>query len=443
MIKKIAAALVWGAVSLVFGVLLTEGAIRTLDLFSESRAVFQQELDEAEAPESPPEESSRSWQIHPYLGWSVRPGHGTLYIGKRIPIFGDRRSGAWTRAHRQANRFGYFSNVDDYRLVPEDHYVVGIFGGSVASNLVTIGGATLRDRIVDQSSEPDREVAVLNFASGGYKQPQQLSALMQASLLGVRFDVIINLDGYNEVVFGAANAKRRHHPIFPSIKHYGLRLDLARDSIAPLQREKLGAMHRERRLAGETRSRAAAAPALLRQSQLYRVVVGVKMRRHLRRATELESQAQEMTALEGSETPIAELPDPCLGKRDGCWQLIADIWERGSLTMDRLARGMGAQYLHVLQPSQYIEGSKPLSQVELRYAYKDDQVARNLRSGYAHLRQRGQQLRNHGVEFHDLTMVFADYDKTLYRDSCCHLNARGNEILAAAVAELLDGATRP
>jgi hypothetical protein len=60
--------------------------------------------------------------------------------------------------------------------------------------------------------------------------------------------------------------------------------------------------------------------------------------------------------------------------------------------------------------------------------------------GYPLLVRAGNELREQGVDFHDLTMLFANVEEPLYVDQFCHYNARGNELLARAVAEKIVGA---
>lgn len=48
-------------------------------------------------------------------------------------------------------------------------------------------------------------MTVLNLGQGGWKQPQQLLALNYFLSLGQRFDVIVNLDGFNEIALGYHN----------------------------------------------------------------------------------------------------------------------------------------------------------------------------------------------------------------------------------------------
>jgi lysophospholipase L1-like esterase len=42
-----------------------------------------------------------------------------------------------------------------------------------------------------------------------------------------------------------------------------------------------------------------------------------------------------------------------------------------------------------------------------------------------------------GLPFFDMTMVFAQVEEDLYTDDCCHFNARGNHIIAQALAMIL------
>ena len=49
-------------------------------------------------------------------------------------------------------------------------------------------------------------------------------------------------------------------------------------------------------------------------------------------------------------------------------------------------------------------------------------------------------MQDQGINYFDLTGIFLDHPETLYRDNCCHLNARGNELLAAAMVERMEPA---
>ncbi len=95
----------------------------------------------------------------------------------------------------------------------------------------------------------------------------------------------------------------------------------------------------------------------------------------------------------------------------------------------------GARYFHFLQPNQYVAGSKPLSDEERAKAHDEDSPYRPVAErGYPLLRQVGAELRAAGVWFVDLTEVFSGVGETLYIDTCCHFNAKGNALVSQAIA---------
>ena len=42
-----------------------------------------------------------------------------------------------------------------------------------------------------------------------------------------------------------------------------------------------------------------------------------------------------------------------------------------------------------------------------------------------------------GVNFHDLTMIFANKVEPIYIDTCCHFNKTGNEILGTVIGQAI------
>jgi hypothetical protein len=106
--------------------------------------------------------------------------------------------------------------------------------------------------------------------------------------------------------------------------------------------------------------------------------------------------------------------------------------------MAALCRHAGMEYFHFLQPNQYVQGSKTLSDDELASAWAPDRDwSRAAREGYPLARQAGLELVDQGIRFHDLTQVFADHPETIYVDSCCHFNRHGCDLVAAAIAAVV------
>ncbi len=409
-----------------------EFLVRVLDLLAAPRAAVVEM-----APEASPD-ADRPLSLltpHPFLGWVHQPDEPR---GVQRNIFPDGDATDWYRRNNRTNLFGHYSEISDYRHLETPHFVVGIFGGSVASDLSLTAGDVLIDRLEQLQPELQGSIRVVNFAMGGYKQPQQLAALTEAIVVGVPFDVVINLDGVNEVGFGERFARRGIHPLFPHREILTAALELTRGTPSWEEIDLMAAVVRHRRAAARWRSRLDRRPWLAR-SELARAVFGSLALAAERRAVapELALRDRIFAGAQG----VANLPEPCLGEPFACLKLVAEIWQRSSLAMAAIAAKHNIVYLHLLQPNQYVEGSKVLSDEEKAVFYKPHEMwAESIRRGYPELQALVGPLRRRGVEIDDLSTLFLVRQETLYRDSCCHLNLRGNRLLARAVADRIDRA---
>jgi hypothetical protein len=61
-------------------------------------------------------------------------------------------------------------------------------------------------------------------AIGGYKQPQQLMALNYFTALGGEFDVLVNVDGFNEVALPPLENIPQTNPFCPRQWHLRMRM---------------------------------------------------------------------------------------------------------------------------------------------------------------------------------------------------------------------------
>jgi hypothetical protein len=354
--------------------------------------------------------------VHPYLGFVYDPAADSPDLRARhgVPI----------------SRFGFLDLRDPIVAPRPDRVVVGLFGGSFAASLFQDAREVLVRRLQGSPRFAGREVVVVNTALGGYKQPQQLATLAYLLALGGHFDLIVNLDGFNEVVLPVLeNLPKGVFLAYP--RSWYLRAGEIRSG------PELGLIARVEHLRSRRLLAAgvAAAPGLrasLTVHLLWRAVDRGVTR-------ELGRAEQALVGLEASEHrfltsgPFEPFPD-----RRSMLASLAGVWRDSSLQMDRLARGNGARYLHFLQPNQYLEGSKPLTPEERAVAVDESSPYPPLaREGYPYLLTAGQELLTGGVEFHDLTRIFAGVDETLYRDTCCHVNARGSERVADAIADAI------
>ena len=279
-----------------------------------------------------------------------------------------------------------------------------------------------------------RRPAVLGWALGGAKQPQQTLIVTNALLLGGELDLIVNLDGINELSGGAGwKVPTGLFPFFP--QQFGNRGDMTGDEL--LLAGRLRALRGE-----QARRMAAGATSPGRWSALF----------GLANRWRQESNAAEIIRLNHElATPAADYSRPQPERRQQRrlarqWAALpehARFWYRSSLTLARLAEVAGADYYHFLQPNQYVAGSKPLSPEELEIAWSATAPEKPLvEQGYPLLREFSRALPSQGINYFDLTGIFADRPETLYADPCCHPNERGNELLAAEMVRLLAPALR-
>jgi len=442
--------LLLSAVSGLLALAAAEVAVRWFDLMPAERAVFdsangllegaaeEPTADSRQAADSPV--ASSKMVVHPFLGWSRRADGSHVPLSRRG--FPDPAAEQWYQSHNRINTFGIPSAIEDFRQLNEEDFVVGLFGGSVAFNLALEGGDAVIRRLEKLRPELRGRIRLINLAFGGYKQPQQLNLLAQCILLGVPLDVVVNLDGFNELALGVSDASRGDHPLFPYRDYLALAVDFASGSPSEAEIEATALLLINRRHTATQRGFAQRHPRWA-ASALLRAAIGYRVRLGEARSVELERGLSELG--NSRSDSLASLDDPCLGESLPCLQLIADIWRDASLSMAALSERFGVVYLHLLQPNQHLEGTKPLSEEERQRFYNPRRLwSRATVAGYPLLLAHGEELRRQQVDFRDLTGVFRDHPETLYRDPCCHPGPLGNRLLGEAVgAEIADALGNP
>lgn len=305
-----------------------------------------------------------------------------------------------------------------------DTVLIGLLGGSVSWNAAPYFQEAVARYLDEQGSA--KEPVVIRLSWGSLKQPQQLNMVSFMLLMGGNFDLLVNLDGHNELANSYINFTRGVFPFFP----------FDWEKLVALTREEL-ALVAEIRAARTQLSQLelAAASSPFRHTALYGLLNRYRIQRAETRILELnrELSAQGLARSIEQQGPVANYPDGAAMHREA-----VRVWYRGSVLLDALAERAGADYYHFLQPNQYIPDAKPLSPEERQFHIRAEVAATtNFAETYPLLAGFGQELQERGINFFDLTQIFNNHPETLYRDDCCHLNQRGNELLAAAMVEQL------
>ena len=305
-----------------------------------------------------------------------------------------------------------------------DTILIAILGGSVAWEATPYLQQSLTRHFADQGLA--QNPVVIQLAYPAMKQPQQLHIASFMLAMGGHFDILINLDGYNELEGAYTNFDNAVFPFFP------------------YQWEKLVFLTREEIiLAGQIRAARNQLTQLQQAAPVspfrYTALYGILHRYQLQQAETRILQLNYALANQNSARSL-EQHGPYASFQDAAQvhQEAVRVWYRSSALLSRLAAAAGADYYHFLQPNQYIPDSKPLSDQERR-AFLLPYIAAsvNFPQTYPRFVQFGQELQQQGVHYFDLTQIFNAHPETLYSDGCCHLNRRGYELLAAAIVQRL------
>lgn len=312
-------------------------------------------------------------------------------------------------------------------------FVVLVFGGSVAAGFEELGGAApLVERLRGLPDAAGKRIHVGTVAIGGFKQPQQLLALAYLLALGLHVDAVVNLDGFNEATLGPTeNVPRGVASFFP--RQWGLRVQDTPDRRRQAMMGEIAYL-RERR-AGWGR---AFEHVALRRSAAATLAWRLRDARHAARLAVLERAFVQEAA--DPESWLVAPPHPRERGRgiEGLVEELVAVWRDSSMQMSRLAGASGARYFHFLQPNQYVAGSKPMGEAELRRAVvRRSPSERWVARVYPGLLAAGSELHSAGVAFFDTTQVFREVEEPLYTDNCCHFSPQGYEILGQAMAEAM------
>lgn len=370
--------------------------------------------DLLESPDARPPDQIGAEVLHPYLGFVYSPERNT-------PAF----------------RAVYGAGISSWGFVDDDipihaadpgKVIVGMFGGSVAWYLSTESADTLVSGLKEVPAFRDKQIVIVRTALFGYKQPQQLLALTYLLSMGAHFDIVINLDGFNEVVLPVTENLQKHvFPFYP-------RTWFVRVADSPASRR---VIDRVKDLRAERRSLATVASnPIARRSMTANVMWKLMDESLSNRITMLQINWLKQPLDDGGYAATG--PPAAYRTEADLYQDLADKWKSASLQMNRLARANGAAYFHFLQPNQYVPGSKPMTADEKALAIDEGfMFAQPARTGYPYLIAAGRQLAADGVWYQDLTGLFSKLPLPVYRDNCCHFKKRGNEIIAATIASAI------
>lgn len=317
---------------------------------------------------------------------------------------------------------------------PDANFDVLVLGGSVAAGFGNTMEPVLAALLEESPLLAGRRLRVHSYGRGSYKQPQQVLMLSWLLTLGFKPDLVLNLDGFNEVAVANANVSGRQtqksHPFYPAV---GMWTPLARGGFTD---------RRVLDLALPVRAAQVEAGRLAREAEdslsMRSAILGNLRRSRLRKLYARYLAAQEvyldyLVNSSGEELlfgPSFELE----GER--AVALFVQAWRDGSRMLAGICASLGIAYVHCLQPTLHDAGSKPLTPQEIASGSTGPAWREGVRVGYPLMRAAGVTLGESGILFVDGSLAFQGVEETLYYDAC-HFHRPGHEILARRIAQAL------
>ena len=398
-----------------YSVWRTENAVReivsamTSAVPSTGEGAGQKALDEAAAEQQPGARKGKGgnlkYRLHPYTGFTL-----------------DARL-------RVAEQTVALFEEDD----PDRPYVIFLQGGSVAATFGGLdqgGSSRLVERMLGDPALEGREIEVIRLAIPGFKQPQQFLQLAYLLSRGCEPDLVLNLDGLNEVRTSYNNARRGLQPTWPSLGHWTqATLSTPHDDVV------LDLLVEMRALQNKVSKDARKA---LDRHYTYSAILGKWTIARLTRARVRWARAQHAFIDRQVELDRENALHPfgIQAHTEDCVPEAVRCWFESSLSMHQLCEARGIRYVHALQPTLHDVGSKPISDEERSKGLPDGIFHEAVVEGYPLLREGIVELRDLGVEALDLSLAFVDMKETLYYDNC-HFGTLGCSALANAIADAM------
>lgn len=357
-------------------------------------------------------------RLHPFFGFVQKPG----------PDF---------RPGFSYNSFGFISPFEyPFIKANENQMIIGVFGGSVASNysIFEIQNRILESTFKQHPAFAEKELIFLSFATGGYKQPQQLLILNYMLAAGQELDFVINIDGFNEMALSSLNSDHGLGVMMPSVSHVSPLTSLANNSLSATSLEALFRIQKSKSEFKDLRYR-------LQNTSLASIhtLLSLRMEKVLRQyrvSVQIFQQAQQHPDKSEQRSAYHYYPLQRFSSPSDLWIHISDTWMNTSLLMSQILAARNIPYLQVLQPNQYHITQRTFGADERKVAFQEDSPYREaIEKGYPFLLERIPRLRAAGVEILDAVKIFDQSPDSMYIDSCCHYTDEGHLILSTVLAD--------
>ena len=359
-------------------------------------------------------------RLHPYFGYVQKPG----------PDF---------RPGFKYNNYGFISPYDyPYTKTNNNQVIIGVLGGSVASNysIYEVQNKILEKKLKQLPQFKDKEIIILSLATGGYKEPQQLITLNYMLSLGQKFDLVINIDGFNEIALANINNQNKLNFAMPSASHVQALTGLANNSLStPALKTLLSIKDNKPKIknALETLKDCPLASC----NAVMSLYVQELVKNYRRDVARFERYRQKPTEDDNTAESVIYfyMQYPILTDAE-LFPKIANHWVKTSILIHQVLSANKIPYFHILQPNQYYPTKRVFSEAEKKVAFSEDSPYKDsIKKGYPYLLKKVDELKANQINFFNGVSILDDTKEQAYIDNCCHYQKIGENILSNFVAD--------
>ncbi len=355
-------------------------------------------------------------RLHPFFGYVLKQG---AFTNEKLKL--------------KVNKHGFFS-LYEYPFIKTNkkQFIIGVFGGSVANNFAVdeYKNQRLSQKLQSYPEFADREIVILNFGNGGYKQPQQLLILNYFLALGQELDLVINIDGFNEVALSNLNNKARVEIGIPSVQHIQPLIGLASNNVSP---EVMSAIVQINENKKQLKAGIDKLPTC--QFALCHAVTSLRVKQlvnnYQQSVVKYDAQVKQSSS-DTANSSIVYIPkaDSVLPDR-AAFDKMASLWYESSIAMNQILSSRKIKYFHFIQPNQYYPTKRAFTGKEKEIAInKESPYIEGVKKGYPVLLSKVDDLQKARVNVFSAVNILDNTKETVYKDACCHYNSVGEEVLA-------------
>ncbi len=313
-----------------------------------------------------------------------------------------------------------FERYEIYHLKKSaNSFNIGIFGGSVAQGLFEFND---RNRVLHQKlkkralqlakKKSGADFMIVEFAKGGGKQPEQLNI---SALYGEGLDIAVNVEGVNEL-------SNFHHEKFPPYfpietvsKFYFSGLKKMRSVTLLINLLEWKYSVKQRLIQDRY---------WLKSHKTVDLFIYYQINKWLLKL-QLENDSVPRHRFYGNDLH---------GELKHSLKENLKQWVKLSCLQQNILLSQGTRSLFFIQP--FPQFAKKLSIAEQGLPYDDSEKEKRLRKFLKD--NEFLRLRESGLNVISLLSIFQNESETIYVDSCCHMNKKGNQMILEAMAEEIE-----